>query len=225
VDSFWIYLKDAIVVGGLPVSTILQNAASATQFANLITRDANGNIVFISQTNANLFKENVSGMDIDLKYAFDVGDKGRISILGDGTYYYKFATQNPNGSWTGQIDKGLTTVSGVISRWRYSASVVYDIGDWDASLTQHFQKKYHDSAGNVTGQIREVSAYDTVDVQLSYHLTKAWTFTAGVINIGDAAPPYANYASSANNFVGGYDLSYGDPRGRFGYGRVAFQFR
>jgi len=225
VDSFWIYLKNAIVVGGLPTATILQNAASATQFASLITRDANGNIVFISQTNANLFKENVSGMDIDLKYAFDIGDNGRISILGDGTYYYKFATQNPNGSWTGQIDKGLTTVSGVISRWRYSLSLVYDIGNWDASLTQHFQKKYHDSAGNVTGAIREVSAYDTVDVQLSYHLTKAWTFTAGVINIGDAAPPYANYASSANNFVGGYDLSYGDPRGRFGYGRVAFQFR
>jgi iron complex outermembrane recepter protein len=226
-DTFWIYLKNAIVVGGLPVATILQNAASATQFANLITRDANGNIVFISQTNANLFKENVSGTDVNLRYAFDIGDYGRISLLGNGTYYYKFATQNPNGSWTGQIDKGLTTVSGVISRWRHSFSLVYDIGNWDASLTQHFQKGYHDSNGSILGvnAMRNVGVYDTVDGQLSYHLTPAWTFTAGVINIGDAAPPYANYASSANNFVGGYDLSYGDPRGRFVYGRVGFQFR
>jgi iron complex outermembrane recepter protein len=225
VDSFWIYLKDAIVVGGLPVATILQNAASATQFASLITRDANGNIVFISQTNANLFKQNVSGADIDLKYAFDIGDYGRISILGDGTYYYKFATQNPDGSWTGQLDKGLTTVAGVRSRWRHSLSLVYDIGPWDASVTQHYQKRYHDSASNITGANRYVGQYDTVDGQVSYHLNKAWTFTAGVINIGDTAPPYANYASSANNFVGGYDLSYGDPRGRFIYGRVGFQFR
>jgi len=224
-DSFWIYLKDAIVVGGLPIATIMQNAASEMQFANLITRDANGNITSISQTNSNLFKENVSGMDIDLKYAFDIGDYGRISILGNGTYYYKFATQNPDGSWTGQIDKGLTTVSGVISRWRHSLSLVYDIGNWDASLTQHYQKKYHDSSSNITGEGRDVGAYDTVDGQLSYHLAKAWTFTLGVINIGDTAPPYANYASSANNFVGGYDLSYGDPRGRFVYGRVGFQFR
>ncbi len=226
-DTFWIYLKDAIVVGGLPTATILQNAASATQFANLITRDANGNIVFISQTNANLFKENVSGTDVNLRYAFDIGDYGRISLLGNGTYYYKFATQNPDLSWTGQIDKGLTTVSGVISRWRHSLSLVYDIGNWDASLTQHFQKGYHDSNGNVLGvnAMRNVGVYDTVDGQLSFHLTPAWTFTAGVINIGDAAPPYANYASSANNFVGGYDLSYGDPRGRFVYGRVGFQFR
>jgi iron complex outermembrane recepter protein len=224
-DTFWIYLKDAIVVGGLPVATILQNAASATQFANLITRDANGNIVFISQTNANLFKENVSGTDVNLRYAFEIGDYGRISLLGNGTYYYKFATQNPNGSWTGQIDKGLTTVSGVISRWRHSLSLVYDIGNWDASLTQHYQKKYHDSAGNITGATREVGQYDTVDGQISYNFDKAWTFTLGVINIGDTAPPYANYASSANNFVGGYDLSYADPRGRFVYGRVGFKFR
>jgi hypothetical protein len=33
----------------------------------------------------------------------------------------------------------------------------------------------------------------------------------GVINIGNTAPPYANYASSANNFVGGY----GERRKRF----------
>jgi iron complex outermembrane receptor protein len=224
-DTFWIYLKNAIVVGGLPTSTILQNAASATQFASLITRDANGNIVFISQTNANLFREDVTGTDVDFKYAFDISNYGRITVLLDGTYYYKFATQNPNGSWTGQIDKGLTTVSGVISRWRHSASLVYDIGPWDVSLTQHYQKKYHDSASSVTGATRDVGQYDTVDGQLSYHLNKAWTFTAGVINIGDTAPPYANYASSANNFVGGYDLSYGDPRGRFVYGRVGFQFR
>jgi iron complex outermembrane recepter protein len=224
-DTFWIYLKNAIVVNGLPVSTILQNATSATQFASLITRDANGNIVFISQTNANLFREDVTGTDVDFRYAFDIASYGRITVLLDGTYYYKFATQNPDGSWTGQIDKGLTTVSGVISRWRHSASLVYDIGPWDASLTQHYQKRYHDSAGTITGASRDVGAYDTVDGQLSYHMNKAWTFTVGVINIGDTAPPYANYASSANNFVGGYDLSYGDPRGRFVYGRVGFQFR
>jgi iron complex outermembrane receptor protein len=224
-DSFWIYLKDSIVVGGLGIGTILQNAASETQFANLITRDANGNITYISQTNANLFKEDVSGLDVNARYAFDIGDFGRITIQGDGTYFYKFATQNPDHSWTGQIDKGLTTADGLISRWRHNLSLIYDIGDWDASLTQHYQKKYHDSNSNITGVGREVSAYDTFDGQLSYHVTKAWTLTAGVINIADAPPPYANYASSANNFVGGYDLSYGDPRGRFVYGRVGFQFR
>jgi iron complex outermembrane receptor protein len=224
-DSFWIYLKDQISVGGVPLATILQNAQSETVFSSLISRDANGNIISINSGNANQFRVDLSGLDIDLKYAFDIGNFGRVSLLGSGTYYYKFSTQNPNQSWTDQIDKGLTTADGLISRWRHNVTLIYDIGNWDASLTQHFQKKYHDSLGNITGAAREVSAYDTFDGQVSYHVTHAWTLTAGVINIADAAPPYANYASSANNFVGGYDLSYGDPRGRFVYGRVGFQFR
>jgi hypothetical protein len=32
----------------------------------------------------------------------------------------------------------------------------------------------------------------------------------------------ANYASITNNFVGGYDLSYGDPRDRYVYATVAY---
>jgi hypothetical protein len=38
-----------------------------------------GQIVSISQTNANLFKAAVSGLDIDLKYAFRVGNAGRLT--------------------------------------------------------------------------------------------------------------------------------------------------
>ena len=118
-------------------------------------------------------------------------------------------------------------MSGVISRWRHSISLVYGIGNWNASVTNHYQKDYHDANGNILGvnAMRDVTAYSTYDGQVSYQLGKEWTITGGVINIGDVNPPYANYAASANNFVGGYDLSYGDPRGRFVYGRVEFQFR
>jgi hypothetical protein len=31
-----------------------------------------------------------------------------------------------------------------------------------------------------------------------------------------------NYASSANNFIGGYDITYGDPRGRYVYATIAY---
>lgn len=51
---------------------------------------------------------------------------------------------------------------------------------------------------------------------------KAFRFSVGARNVFDKDPPYANYAASANNFVGGYDLSYGDPRGRFVYGRIDY---
>jgi iron complex outermembrane receptor protein len=221
-DSFWIFLKNEIVGGGLNYAFILQNAQTATQYANLLTRDAAGNITSISQTNANLFKLNTSGLDIDLKYSFDVGNAGRVSLLGNGTYFYKYATQNADGSWTGQIDKGLTSVGGVISRWRHNATALYEIDAFNISLTQNFQKKYHDSAGNISGVSRDVAAYQTFDLQASYAVLKQLKFALGVRNIFNQNPPYANYAGSANNFVGGYDLSYGDPLGRFVYARVTY---
>ena len=224
VDSFWIYLKNQIMVGGLNYATILQNAQSATQFANLITRDASGTIVAISQTNANLFKSDVSGLDVDVKYAIPVADLGTITLLGNGTYFYKYDAQNADGTWTGQLDKGLNSVSngGIVSRFRYNATAVYDAKTWNASVTRNFQKKYRDAPSSITLVPREVSAYDTIDAQASYVGLQSFNFTVGVRNLFDKVPPYANYASSTNNFVGGYDITYADPLGRFVYARVKY---
>ncbi len=216
-DSFWIFLKNQIVVGGLSYTTILQNAQTAQQFANLVNRDANGQIISISQTNANLFKSAVSGLDADVKYGFNLGTAGRLTLLGNGTYFYRYVTQNPDGSWTSQLDKGATAVGGVVTRWRHTVSAIYDTASWEASLTENYQKRYRDVASNITDVFRYVSAYETVDAQLIYRGLKSFDFTLGAKNLFNREPPYANYASSANNFVGGYDLSYGDPRGRFLY--------
>ncbi|HWM66090.1 MAG TPA: TonB-dependent receptor, partial [Steroidobacteraceae bacterium] len=224
VDSFWIYLKNQIVVGGLNYAVILQNAQTATQFANLITRNAAGQIVSISQTNANLFKSQVSGLDVDLKYTIPLEDLGTVTLLSNGTYFYKYDAQNADGTWTGQLDKGLNNISngGIVSRFRYNATAVYEARTWNVSVTQNFQKRYRDGASAITRQFREVSAYDTVDSQASYTGLESFKFTVGVRNLFDKVPPYANYASSTNNFVGGYDISYGDPLQRFVYARVKY---
>jgi iron complex outermembrane receptor protein len=222
-DSFWIFLKNQIVVGGIPYTTFLANAANATQYASFINRDAGGNIVSISQINENLFKTNVSGLDMNFRYALDL-PQGRLSLLSSGTYYYKYAIQNANGSWTGQLDQGLNTV-GYISRFRYNATLMYDIHDFSVSMTQNFQKKYKDSAGSITRANREVSAYDTVDAQVNWNGLKQFRFTLGARNLFDKNPPYANYAGVVNNFVGGYDLSYGDPVGRFVYASATFYLK
>lgn len=216
-DSFWIFLKNQIVDGGLSYAVILQNAQTATQFASLVTRNAAGQIVSISQTNANLFKSSVSGLDIDLKYRLNFGNAGTLRLDGNGTYFYRYVTQNPDGSWTSQVDKGLTSVGGVVSRWRYTATAEYDLGPWGVSLTENYQKRYHDAASSVTSVPRYVSAYEIVNGQVFFAGLKSFKFTLGAKNLFNRAPPYANYAGSANNFIGGYDVSYADPLGRFVY--------
>ena len=225
-DSFWIFLRNQIVPGGLSYAFILQNAATATQYANLINRDpVTGQIISISQTNANLFKSNVSGLDSDVRYRFDVTDTDRLTLLANSTYFYRYVSQNPDGSWTADLDKGLTSVGGVISRFRGSSTLEFEHNSlFRMSMTGNFQKRYHDSAGNITGETRYVSAYETLDAQASYIGLPHFTFTLGGINILNKNPPYANYAASANNFIGGYDVSYGDPRGSFIYGKVVYSF-
>jgi iron complex outermembrane receptor protein len=226
-DSWWIFLKNQIVDGGLGYATILQTAASAEEFASLITRNSAGQIVAISQTNANLFKSNLSGLDLDLKYRLHVGNTGMFTVYGNGTYFYRYVTQNPNGTWSDQIDQGLNQVSngGVISRFRYSATAAYEMGPWGASLTENYQKRYHDSASSITQQPRFVSAYETVNGQFFFTGLKSFKFTVGARNLFNRSPPYANYAATTNNFIGGYDVSYGDPLGRFVYASVAYSIR
>jgi len=224
-DSFWIFLKNAIIVGGLNYAVILQSPASEAQFANYITRNAAGQIVSINQTNANLFKFNVSGLDADLKYRFNMGGAGRLTLLGNGTYFYRYVSQNADGSWTSQLDKGLSQVTnqgGVVSRFRYSATAIYELADWGLSLTENYQKRYHDTASSITAKTRFVRDYTTIDSQLYYKGLQGFKLTAGVRNLFNRVPPYANYAGTANNFIGGYDLGYGDPLGRFAYLTVEY---
>jgi len=223
-DSYWIYLRDAITPGGLAYNVILQNAQTATEFASYITRDAAGNIVFISQTNANLFKEYVSGLDVNLDYDIPLGP-GYILLRGNGSYYYKYDMQNFDGTWTSQINVGDSQAGvngGVIVRWRHSLTLGYTAPSWQVSMTQHYQEPYLDSKSTITQVSRYVSAYDTFDVQGSYTGLSHFEFTLGVKNAFDRQPPYANYASVVNNFVGGYDLSYGDPRDRYIYATVGY---
>ena len=225
-DSFWIYVKNEIVVQGLNYATIMQSAASETQFASFINRDpATGQIISINQTNANLFKADVSGLDADLKYRIDFNRAGRLSLLANGTYFYRYVAQNADGSWTSQLDKGLNQVNaqgGVVSRFRYTGTALYELADFGLSLTENYQKRYHDTAASVSGKTRFVRAYETVDSQLFYKGLKGFTFTVGARNIFNRVPPYANYGGTANNFVGGYDLGYGDPLGRFVYLNVQY---
>jgi iron complex outermembrane receptor protein len=223
-DSYWIYLRDSITPGGLSYNVILQNAQTATQFASYITRDASGNIVFISQTNANLFKTYVSGLDINLDYDFPVGP-GYVMLRGNGSYYYKYDMQNFDGTWTSQINIGNSQAGaggGVIVRWRHALTLGYTMPSWNISVTQNYQEPYLDTPSTITRVPRYVSAYDTFDLQGSYTGLRHLDFTLGVKNLANRNPPYANYGGIVNNFVGGYDLSYGDPRGRYVYATVRY---
>ena len=112
-------------------------------------------------------------------------------------------------------------------RWRHTANVTWQHGPWVGSLSQNFQVGYHDTRTSLqtvanTPIPRRVAPYETYDGQVSYTGFKKLRLTLGVKNLLDRDPPYTNYGGG---FVGGYDLSYTDPRGRFAYAPAPYSFR
>ena len=232
VDAFALQLKDAIVVGGLSSTYFLANAARAQQYAQYILRGApDGNasgagpITGILQTNANLFRTKLAGADIDGRYALRLDGANRLVFRISGTYLGKYDTQGPDGTYASSLDQALNASGGVVLRWKHNASATWQVGAVEASLSQNYQKGYTDVAANrapAGTPVRKVDAYQTFDLQLGYTGIKATRLALGVKNLTDRDPPYSNLTS---NFLGGYDVSYGDPRGRYVYASATYSWK
>lgn len=231
-DAFRVNLKDAIVVGGLSSTYFLANASRATQYAQYILRGApDGNpsgvgpITGILQTNANLFKTEVGGVDVDGRYALRIPNGQRLLFRLSGTYLGKYDVQGPDGTYTSSLDQALNAAGGVVLRWKHNASVTYQVDNWEATLEQNYQKGYTDVAANhapAGAPLPRVDPYDTFDLQVAYNGFRHLRLAAGVKNLFDRDPPYTNLTS---NFLGGYDVSYADPNGRFVYVNATYSWK
>ena len=138
----------------------------------------------------------------------------------------KYDQQGPDGTYSNILDQALSASGGgVVLRWKHTASATYEAGPWSGSFAQNYQKKYHDVPGNrapAGTPAPIVDAYQTFDAQVSYSGFKSAKLVFGIKNLFDRDPPYTNNTS---NFLGGYDVSYADIRGRFAYLTATYTFK
>ena len=228
VDWFALKVKN-VIRAGVPIATIL---ADPVTYANLIRRgppDGNpsgvGRIIGIEQTQTNLGEVRAAGLDVDVKAMPLNSAEGRVILRLNGTYLSKFDTQNLDGTFTNNLSQPSALGIGVTLRWRHTASATYERGPWTAVVAQNYQDSYMDLRTALQGASvprREVAAYETFDAQVFYIGMKSMKLTLGVKNFTNRDPPYANHGAG---FIGSYDLSYADVRGRFVYGAVQYNFR
>jgi iron complex outermembrane receptor protein len=112
-----------------------------------------------------------------------------------------------------------------VLRWKHNASLTWQHPDVEVTLAQNYQKGYTDAAANrapAGTPVRKVQPYQTFDLQLNYTGIKSTRLSFGMKNVFDRDPPYTNLTS---NFLGGYDVSYGDPRGRFAYVSATYSYK
>ncbi len=231
-DAFQIEITEVIRTG-LSAATILGDPA---RYASLITRGApDGNpsglgpILGISLALTNLGKTKVSGVDVDLKARVLNTPELKTTLRLNGTYISKYDQENLDGSYTSSINNPAASGVGigVVLRWRHTASATFESGPWVGTLSQSYQVGYRDLLTAIQQGLtprpaaRTVSSYTTYDAQVSYSGFKNIRLSVGVKNLLDKDPPYTNYGAG---FVGSYDLSYTDVRGRYAYVTAGYKF-
>lgn len=148
----------------------------------------------------------------------------RVGIFGlnlNGTYVMDFKTADFPGA---PFKNGVGSFGGdqVVQRWRHTAGLNYDLGDFSATLTQTYYSGYRDQNPGPDGKERRVKAYELWDLSASYSISKALKLRGGIKNLLDTAPPVSNQVLS---FLAGYDPSYTDPRGRTFFASLNYSLR
>ncbi len=227
IDFFNIEIKNVIANGGLDPIFIFSHLST---WGSLVSYGAHDPallgvpgallVTSVNQENINLGSERVSGFDLDYKQLIPTATSGKFTLVMHGTYFSKYQTRNPDGSYTDQIDTASQTLSngGVIPRWKHRAEIDWQKGDWDTLLAQNWQGSYVDTGGTTVG------TWETYDLNIGYTGFKDWRLNLGAKNVLDKDPPFTGAAGSLW-FQAGYDPAYADPRGRFVYLSVGYKFK
>lgn len=185
-----------------------------------------GPLQLIDVTRLNYGSIRTSGVDFSAGLEFDT-DWGRFRPNLVATWVHDFATSDlVDGPDVSRV--GVANLQGTVARWRAVAGLDWSRQGIGLATTLRYVPSYDDVdiLGQRTGH--GVASQPIVDVQFFLDLTgrfgDAWTWRgfeirAGVLNVFDEEPPFAQVGSLL-----GYDPSQGDLRQRFGYIKLTKKF-
>ncbi|MFG6439255.1 TonB-dependent receptor [Roseateles sp. LKC17W] len=230
--DYW-YIQKSNLISTLGVDVILSNP---TKYGALVHRyydttnlpadcvedydpDDYG-ICAIDLVKENRGKQRISGLDLGVSLSGLKTGFGEFGLKLNGTLTLKSQQQTGDGD-PFISNLGRFVNDGVVQRWRHTVSVDWAHGPFSATVSNNFLSGYDDH--HIIGKPdRKVGAYSLWNLSAGWEATKSLTVRAGVQNLFDKAPPFSQQAWF---FLSGYDPSYTDPRGRYGYVSAKYTFR
>jgi iron complex outermembrane receptor protein len=216
IDYWNIELTDRI--GALSPLLLVSNYAQYQQF---VIRDASGQISEVIAPTFNLAGDRTKGFDISLASNWK-NDLGKFTAKLDGTYVKSYETRFSSADpWAGLVSQFGDTVYGYTLhlRWRHTASLTWDKGNWSSTLSQSYTAGYLQEKGGFVGftppQLvgKSVSPYQLYHLTTTYSGFKNLSLTGGIRNLFDTKPPFSGH--NVDNVAGaGWDARVGDPRMR-----------
>ncbi|WP_417355907.1 TonB-dependent receptor plug domain-containing protein [Gallaecimonas pentaromativorans] len=209
VDYYKIKITDAI--DRIDAQSYLDNCYSGDSAAcdalNITRSSVSGDISYMSRPLTNIGKEEVSGVDIDARYAFNAWDLGWTASF-DSSYLGKYTKEGEDYAGTISGDQGA------YAKWKHNASLAVSGDSWDAKWSVRYIDGMKDL--NLTSYKTDSVIYN--DLSGSYHINDSTTFTLGVDNVFDVDPEYVPSYSDANTVPEVYDVL-----GRYLYAKLSWR--
>lgn len=185
-------------------------------FPEKFVRKADGTMDYIRAGWINAADSRDRGVDVGARVDGKYGS-GKWTASFDGTYLESHKERAlatlPLVEYVGKF--GLRTI---YLRWKHSAGVSYETGDWSVSATQTYKSGYTDQNMAAKGvqpstANTDVSSYALYNASITYTGVKNTTITFGIRNLLNTDPPFTHH--DVDDVAGaGWDPRVADPRGR-----------
>ena len=206
-------------IQSLTLSQILNNYQL---FPEAFLRDSTGALKIVDTRWINTGETRTRGLELSMRGSTPLNG-GRLTAGLDGTYLLEKKSKLLDNVPFGPSEVGRFTRSSELGlRWKHSAYITYAYGDWAWSLRQQYSTGYYGyvppgiANGNATAPAFDpwVKPYYLHHVSVAYTGIKNLTITAGIKNILDQDPPFANSYDSNTGSGSSWEPRVADPRGR-----------
>ena len=187
------------VIGTESADTIISNEFSVP---GKVLRDEQGRITTLYRQYRNQGNREVAGFDIDIRHRQNLQQWGTLKLSGQLSYVLRFAEPLSTGA---ALTNGVgTNYFGSIPRLRGVSSAGWDYGDWQHTLIWNYTGGYRQT----TAQNEHVDGWSTWDLTTSRKINATTSVSLVVQNLLNRKPSW----DSSTSF---FDITQGDPRGRF----------
>ncbi|WIO74176.1 TonB-dependent receptor [Porticoccaceae bacterium LTM1] len=197
--------------------------ATTGEYGDRVFRDANGEIIRVISTMANLGEREVTGLDIGASWSLGLGEYGSIATNLSATHLMEYLSQSsplsPAEDLAGTFEDDAADGQGTLPEWKTHLNIYWQHLHWEAAYSLNY-------VGSLTETIpgselrRSITSWVTHDVQMSYQTLQGKArLTLGIDNLFDRAPPFAAAAFNDNFDARNYDAT-----GRFGYAKITLKF-
>ncbi len=179
-----------------------------------IALGAPGAILVVLNRYSNQTALRTKGFDLDLRWRIAKNETGNWTLQSTNTYVHSYKTSNVAG---GELIEFAGTYA--LPRYRSITTLSWDRGAWSLGATLNHISGYTQSDSAPPGA-PDIGNWDTLDLQGSYSGFRNLRLTLGVRNLRDLAPPI-----DLSSGLVPYDITQHNPRGRFMYTGLKYQFK